>query len=76
MQNSYEKRLIRVMEYIRDNPAEVAAMSRVHWHRVFHAMTGETCAQATRRIRLHRGSCWLLESVRADVLAKQARNQP
>ena len=71
MQNSYEKRLIRVMEYIHDNPAgdlsldrlaEVAAMSRFHWHRVFHAMTGETCAQATRRIRLHRGSCWLLES--------------
>ncbi len=71
MQNSYEKRLIRVMEYIHDNPAgdlsldrlaEVAAMSRFHWHRVFHAMTGETCAQATRRIRLHRASCWLLES--------------
>ncbi len=71
MANPYEKRLIRVMEYIYDNPAgdlsldrlaQVAAMSRFHWHRVFHAMTGETCARATRRIRLHRASCWLLES--------------
>lgn len=44
MPNSYEKRLIRVLEYIHANPAgdlsldalaDVAAMSRFHWHRVF-----------------------------------------
>jgi len=40
-------------------------MSRFHWHRVFQAMTGETCAQAVRRIRLHRASSWLLNSERA-----------
>jgi len=71
MANAYEKRLMRVLEYIHDNPAgdlsldrlaEVAAMSRFHWHRVFHAMTGETCAQATRRLRLHRASYWLVET--------------
>lgn len=57
---SYEDRLMRVLRYIHDNPtadlsldrlADVAALSRFHWHRVFHAMTGETCAQAVRRVR-------------------------
>jgi len=66
--NSYEKRLLRVLEYIHDNPAgdlsldalaDVAAMSRFHWHRVFHAMTGETCAQAVRRVRMQRAASWL-----------------
>ncbi|WP_424942550.1 AraC family transcriptional regulator [Aliiroseovarius crassostreae] len=61
----YEDRLVRVLTYIHDNPtgdlsldrlADVAAMSRFHWHRVFHAMTGETCAQAVRRMRLHRAA--------------------
>ncbi|MEL6519363.1 MAG: AraC family transcriptional regulator [Pseudomonadota bacterium] len=68
---SYEERIVRVISYIYDNPAgdlsldrlaEVAAMSRFHWHRVFHGMTGQTCAQATRRIRLHRGACHLVQS--------------
>ena len=68
---SYERRLLRVLAYIHDNPAgdlsldtlaDVAAMSRFHWHRVFHAMTGETCAEAVRRIRLHRAACWLVQT--------------
>ncbi|MGI3170055.1 AraC family transcriptional regulator [Pseudooceanicola sp. C21-150M6] len=62
MTQSYEDRLLRVYDHIHANPAgdlsldalaDVAAMSRFHWHRVFHAMAGETCAQAVRRIRLH-----------------------
>jgi AraC family transcriptional regulator len=57
------------LQYIHENPdgdlsldalADVALMSRFHWHRVFHAMTGETCAQAVKRIRLYRASSWLL----------------
>jgi len=80
MANAYEKRLLRVLEYIHANPAgdlsldrlaDVAAMSRFHWHRVFHAMTGETCAQATRRIRLHRAACWLVQT--DDPVAEVAR---
>ena len=68
---SYEDRVLRVLSYIHDNPggdlsldqlADVAAMSRFHWHRVFHAMTGETCAQAVRRIRLHRAAILLVQS--------------
>ncbi|WP_281858615.1 AraC family transcriptional regulator [Litoreibacter halocynthiae] len=70
MSNPYEVRLLRVKEYIHDNPAgdlsldalaDVAAMSRFHWHRVFHGMTGETCAAAVRRIRMHRAACWLVQ---------------
>jgi AraC family transcriptional regulator len=69
MTNPNEKRLLRVLDHIHDNPAgdlsldalsDVAAMSRFHWHRVFRAMTGETMAQAVRRIRMHRASYYLV----------------
>ena len=65
MTNANERRLLRVLDHIHDNPAgdlsldalsDVAAMSRFHWHRVFRAMTGETLAQAVRRIRMQRAS--------------------
>lgn len=69
MSAAYETRILRVLDYIHDNPAgdlsldqlaDVAAMSRFHWHRVFRAVTGETCAQAVRRIRLHRAASALV----------------
>ena len=62
MSNTYETRLLRVIDHIfanldgdlsLDALADVAAMSRFHWHRTYRAMTGETCAQTVRRIRLH-----------------------
>jgi AraC family transcriptional regulator len=65
MANANEARLLRVLDHIHDNPAgdlsldalsDIAAMSRFHWHRVFRAMTGETLAQAVRRIRMQRAS--------------------
>ncbi|GGC19883.1 AraC family transcriptional regulator [Marivita lacus] len=68
---NYEARLRRVVQYIHDNPAgdlsldalaAVAAMSRFHWHRVFVAMTGETCAQTVRRIRAHKAAHWLIQT--------------
>ncbi|WP_293573437.1 GyrI-like domain-containing protein [Phaeobacter sp.] len=71
MAQSYEDRILRVLTYIYDNPAgdlslealaDVAAMSRFHWHRVFRALTGETCAQMVRRIRLHRAAMALVQS--------------
>ena len=71
MSAQYEDRLRRVLRYIHDNPAgalsldalaDVAAMSRFHWHRVFHAMTGETCADVVRRVRAHRASFWLAQT--------------
>lgn len=71
MPNFYEKRLLRVLDHIHNNPssdlsldalADVAAMSRFHWHRVFRAMTGETTAQSVRRVRLHRASIALVQT--------------
>lgn len=69
MANSYEKRLMRVWDHIHENPggdlsldalADVAALSRFHFSRVFHAMTGQTVAQAVRRLRLYRASVALV----------------
>lgn len=69
MATANEKRLLRVLDHIHDNPAgdlsldalsDIAAMSRFHWHRVFRAMTGETLAQAVRRIRMQRASYQLV----------------
>ncbi|WP_122075793.1 GyrI-like domain-containing protein [Pseudophaeobacter sp. EL27] len=80
MTATYEKRILRVLDYIHDHPAgdlsldqlaDVAAMSRFHWHRVFRAVTGETCAQAVRRIRLHRAASALL--LTQDSLAQIAQ---
>ncbi len=78
---NYEARLLRVLEYIYqhigddlslDEVASVAAMSRFHWHRVFHAMTGETLADAVRRVRLLRAAnALVLEEVPiADIAAR------
>jgi AraC family transcriptional regulator len=81
MPNAYEERLVRVLDHIHDNPAgdlsldalaDVAAFSRFHWHRVFRAMTGETTAQAVRRVRLHRASVALVQT--AHPLARIARD--
>ena len=75
-----EKRILRVLDYIHDNPAadlsldalaDVAAMSRFHWHRIFRAMTGETAAQAVRRMRMHRAALALVET--ADDVGQIAR---
>lgn len=67
----YEQRMLRVIRYIHDNPtgdlsldalAEVAALSRFHWHRVFRAMTGNTCAGVVKAVRMHRASVALVQS--------------
>ncbi len=78
MRNSYEDRILRVIDYIHDNLdgdlsldtlAEVAAMSRFHWHRVFSAVHGETLASTIRRIRLGRAAAELVNGHRdlADI---------
>lgn len=67
----YEQRMLRVIRYIHDNPtgdlsldalADVAALSRFHWHRVFRAMTGKTCAQVVKAVRMHRASVALVQT--------------
>ncbi|MCB6177883.1 AraC family transcriptional regulator [Rhodobacter sp. Har01] len=71
MKTPQEKRILRVLDYIHANPAadlsldalaDVAAMSRFHWHRVFRALTGETAAQAVRRLRMFHASAALVQT--------------
>lgn len=71
MANDYEKRLLRVLDYVYDNLdgdlsldalADVAALSRFHFHRVFSAVTGETLAHFIRRLRLHRAGIELIHT--------------
>lgn len=61
----YHARLARVMAHIHDHLdteldldglAELAHFSPFHWHRIWHAMYGETLAETVRRLRLQRGS--------------------
>lgn len=69
MTRHHETRLNRVLDFIHDNPtgdlsldrlAEVAALSRFHFHRLWRAMTRETAAQTVRRMRLHRAAVALV----------------
>jgi AraC family transcriptional regulator len=81
MANDTERRLMRVLDHIHDNPAgdlsldalaDVAAMSRFHWHRVFRAMTGETAAQTVKRMRMHRAAVALVQDT--SPVARIARS--
>ena len=62
---TYFDRIGRVSTYIHENLdapldldtlADVAAMSRFHWHRVYRAVMGETVAQTVKRLRLARAA--------------------
>jgi AraC family transcriptional regulator len=70
MASDIEKRLHRVTDHIHTHPtgdlsldalADVAALSRFHFHRLFRAVLGETAAQSVRRIRLHSASVALVQ---------------
>ncbi len=70
MSTDTERRMLRVIDHIHDNPAgdlsldalaDVAAFSRFHWHRVYRAVTGETAAQTVRRMRLHKAAIALAQ---------------
>ncbi len=64
----YQERLSRVIVFIHDHLdeeidlnrlADVACLSPYHWHRIYHAMNGETIAATVRRLRLHRAAGFL-----------------
>lgn len=64
----YQERLNRVTSFIHDHLdddidlgrlADIACVSAYHWHRVYHAMHGETLAATVRRLRLHRAAGFL-----------------
>lgn len=80
--HSYAARIGRVVDYLHDHLedelnldllADVAAMSRWHWHRVYTAMQGETVAATVRRLRFSRAADRLANSD-ADLgeIAKRA----
>ncbi|MEM8826671.1 MAG: AraC family transcriptional regulator [Pseudomonadota bacterium] len=61
----YFKRIERVRTHILehldepldlDRLADIACLSRFHWHRIYRAMTGETIAASVRRLRLDRAA--------------------
>lgn len=52
--------------------AEVACLSPCHFHRVYHAMRGETLAATVRRVRLQRAAWWLVRSeLDVDTVARR-----
>lgn len=52
--------------------AEVACLSAHHFHRVYHAMRGETLAATVQRIRLQRAAWWLANSDHdVDTIARR-----
>ena len=79
---SYSARISRVVDYLHDHLedelnldilADVAAMSRWHWHRVYTAMQGETVAATVRRLRLSRAADRLANSdADIDGIARRA----
>jgi AraC family transcriptional regulator len=67
----YRAQLTRVTAHIHDHLAEpldlaelavVADLSPYHWHRIYHALIGETVAATVRRVRLHRASGYLAQT--------------
>lgn len=61
----YAARLARVLDHIYDHLdepldiqklAEIACLSPYHWHRIYHAMYGESLPTTVRRLRLHRAA--------------------
>jgi AraC family transcriptional regulator len=79
---AYLDRIERVVTHIHthlDDPldldtlADIACLSRFHWHRVYRAMTGETAAQTVKRLRLQRAAFSLVQSeTPVDKIAVQA----
>ena len=70
MASDYGRRLRRVLDHIHDHPAgdlsldalaDVAALSRFHFHRVYNAVVGETAANTVRRMRLNRAAVALVQ---------------
>lgn len=69
----YAPRMRRVIEHVYDHLdapldlnalADIAHLSPHHWHRVYHAMHGETMAQTVKRLRLHRAAGHLAHTPR------------
>ena len=81
----YEPRMQRVIQHVHDHLdepldlnllAELACLSPHHWHRVYHAMYGETLAHTVKRLRLHRAAGQLACSTAAVAEVAKAAGYP
>ncbi|MCP4744873.1 MAG: AraC family transcriptional regulator, partial [Desulfobacteraceae bacterium] len=72
----YKRRICLAMDYIaghlKDNPsldeiAQASFFSKYHFHRLFHAIAGETVAQFTRRIKLEKAANGLIYAGHKDI---------
>src|SRR5581483_11046157 len=78
----YDARFKRVTDFIYDHLdddidlnrlAEIACLSPYHWHRIYHAMYGETIAATVKRLRLHRAAGHLAQTAMPIAeIAKQS----
>jgi AraC family transcriptional regulator len=78
---NYVKRLTRVIAHIYDHLdedldlqrlADVACLSPYHWHRIYHALYGETVAATIKRLRLQRAARDLQTSMRIEEVAARS----
>jgi AraC family transcriptional regulator len=69
IRSDYSVRLNRVVTWLTEHLddtldlarlADVACMSPYHFHRIYHALQGETVAATVRRLRLHRAAVELI----------------
>lgn len=67
--NEYKRRICLAMNYIVDhleeNPslddiAAASSFSKYHFHRIFHAVVGETVARFTKRVKLEKAANYLV----------------
>jgi AraC family transcriptional regulator len=81
----YEERLNRVTAYIYEHLdeeidvarlADVACLSAYHWHRVYHAMRGETIAATVKRLRLQRAAADLANTTMSTKAIAQRCGYP
>jgi AraC family transcriptional regulator len=84
---NYEERLSRVTDHIYGHLdedidlarlAEIACLSPYHWHRVYHALKGETIAATVKRLRLHRAAGFLANTTLAieEISARSGYSNP
>jgi AraC family transcriptional regulator len=68
---TYDQRLERVALYIEkhlgesfdlNTLADIAHLSPYHFHRIYHAIAGETIAATVKRLRLHRAAGYLVQT--------------
>jgi AraC family transcriptional regulator len=80
--NSYSKRLARVSKHIQthlddaidlNTLADIANLSPYHFHRVYHAVNGETVANTVKRLRMSRAAADLIRtSLPIEKVAERA----